>query len=90
MSNNQVKPEDGAQGEPQVRSSALVRLLERGIEAAEGAQVTIEAKYADADQCPYNSDNYCRLLDWMADARRHLKEQANVKVSDHADGERGA
>lgn len=56
----------------------LVLLLTQGIEAAEGAKVVMEAKFDAEDRCPYNSDNYCRLLDWMAEAKSALREQQNT------------
>jgi hypothetical protein len=65
---------------PPVRSSDLVRLLASGIEAAEGAQVVIEAKFDAEGRCPYNSDNYCRLLDWMAEAKTALAKQPNDRT----------
>ncbi len=68
------KPES----EPPVRSSELVGLLASGLEAAEGAQVVIEAKFANEDRDPHNNDNYCRLIDWMKDVRRALGKQPNA------------
>jgi hypothetical protein len=63
--------------EPPVRSSELVSLLADGIKAAEGAQVIMEAYYEDDYRDPCNSDQYCRLMDWLKAARRHQEKQAN-------------
>lgn len=65
--------------DPPVRSSELVGLLTSGLEAAEGAQVVMEAWCADGRD-PCNNDNYCRLLDWMKDVRRALREQPNSVI----------
>ena len=64
-------------GEPPVRSSEIVGLLARGLEAAEGAQVVMEAWCAEGYD-PFNNDNYCRLMNWMRDARRALGKQPNA------------
>jgi len=54
----------------------MVSLLADGIKAAEGAQVIVEAYYEDDYRDPSNSDQYCKLMDWLKDARRQM-EQAN-------------
>jgi hypothetical protein len=45
-------------------------LLIDGIAAAEGAVVTIESLFQSVNRDPCNNDNYCRLKDWIAEARR--------------------
>lgn len=69
------------ESEPPVHSNELVVLLARGLQAAEGAQVVIEAKFDEEGRCPYNNDNYCRLLDWMGNARAALLNQQNTQRS---------
>jgi hypothetical protein len=67
-----------------VGSSELVLLLARGIEAAEGAQVVIEAKFDAEGRCPYNNDNYCKLLDWIGEAKSALAKQQNNTLGSNA------
>lgn len=61
----------------------MVSLLADGIKAAEGAQVIVEAYYEDDYRDPSNSDQYCKLMDWLKDARRQV-EQANAKKMTHS------
>ena len=61
--------------EPLVRCIDLRELLVRGISAAEGAQVLADCYFARAGRDGFNSANYCRLLDWLQDARRTLGKQ---------------
>lgn len=68
-------------GEPPVHPSELVGLLTSGLEAAEGAQVVMEAWCAEGRD-PFNNDNYCRLLDWMKDVRRALGKQPDDESSE--------
>ena len=47
---------------------AVMKLVQEGIRAAEGAIVTIEALYERNGDDPSNNDNYCRLCDWRKTA----------------------
>ncbi len=69
--------EHDAQSGSAVSSSELVGLLAAGLEAAEGAQVLAECYFDLQEREPSNNDNYCRLLDWIKDARRALGKQPN-------------
>ena len=55
----------------------MVGLLASGLEAAEGAQVLADLYFEQTARDGYNNDNYCRLLDWIKDARRALGKQPN-------------
>jgi len=71
--------------EPPVRYTDLRDLLVRGIAAAEGAQVLAECYFERAGRDGFNNDNYCRLLDWLKDARRALGKQPNAPGERPAD-----
>ncbi len=51
------------------REEALLDIIREGVKAAEGACVTIEAIYANNGDEATNDDNYCRLMDWLSEAR---------------------
>lgn len=77
-------PEAQAESAQSDSVQRLVGLLEAGLEAAEGAQVLSECYFKLQEREPTNNDNYCRLLDWIKDARRALVKQPNVKSSEPA------
>lgn len=61
--------------------SDMVGLLTAGLEAAEGARVLADCYFERDGRDGYNNDNYCRLLDWIKDARRALGKQPNTRIS---------
>ena len=52
-------------------------LLKRGLEAADGALVLANCYFERDGRDGCNNDNYCRLLDWMKDARAALDVTPN-------------
>lgn len=56
-------------------------LLQRGIEAAEGALVLADCYFDQDGRDGYNNDNYCRLIDWLKEARQ---ESGTTKVHKHS------
>jgi len=71
---------DSPTASPGVRCSDMVGLLAAGLEAAEGARVLADCYFERDGRDGYNNDNYCRLLDWIKDARRALGKQPNAEA----------
>lgn len=56
------------------QAATLTEVIAEGIRAASGAVVSIESLFAQQERDPFNSDNYCRLLDWIKKAEDQLKQ----------------